>query len=292
MVATSFSASAPGNLMVLGEYAVTQGHPALVWAIDQCIRVQLTPRNDNTIHIQSTLGNFKTTLDDFSSQAPFQFVLSAIQLFKTQLPYGFDLTIHSEFESGIGLSSSAAVTVATLRVLHAFLSQKISNEALLEEAICVLHDVQGTGSGADMAASIYEKFIYFENGRVIKQFNTTPPFFAIYSGTKDNTAGSLKRVDLSQHEDVLQKTTVLTEKSVSAIEAQDWTLLGKYLNDAQTCMTLLGVSTPALENIIKTCHEKPGVLGAKISGSGFGDCVIGLGTPPKLINTVIPREPS
>jgi mevalonate kinase len=50
------------------------------------------------------------------------------------------------------------------------------------------------------------------------------------------------------------------------------------MNEQQDWMDQLGVNTPALENIIMGLNTEPKILGAKISGSGLGDCVVALGT--------------
>ena len=58
----SFSASAPGSLMILGEYGVMFGKYALVGAIDQYITVTLTERSDQQIEIYSALGEYSTEI--------------------------------------------------------------------------------------------------------------------------------------------------------------------------------------------------------------------------------------
>jgi mevalonate kinase len=40
----------------------------------------------------------------------------------------------------------------------------------------------------------------------------------------------------------------------------------------------LGVSNRLLNNIVDTLAAQPQIYGAKISGAGLGDCVIGLGS--------------
>ena len=59
-----FEASAPGSLMLMGEYAVLKGAAALCAAIDKRIYVKLTPRNDQKIMIHSALGEFSCDLAD------------------------------------------------------------------------------------------------------------------------------------------------------------------------------------------------------------------------------------
>ena len=61
---TTWHASAPGKLMILGEYAVLEGHPAIVAAITRRITVTLEPRPDQILHIQSDLANHQTTIQD------------------------------------------------------------------------------------------------------------------------------------------------------------------------------------------------------------------------------------
>ena len=51
----------------------------------------------------------------------------------------------------------------------------------------------------------------------------------------------------------------------------------RIMNKNQTYMRKMGVSTEKLDEIVKTLQQQPGILGAKISGSGLGDCVLGLG---------------
>ena len=51
----------------------------------------------------------------------------------------------------------------------------------------------------------------------------------------------------------------------------------------------LGVSNLILSNIIFKLREMRGIKGAKISGSGLGDCVIALGKTRKEVVISIPK---
>ena len=44
-------------------------------------------------------------------------------------------------------------------------------------------------------------------------------------------------------------------------------------------MEKLGLNTPEIDEIIRLMKSDPNINGVKISGSGLGDCVIGLGIP-------------
>ena len=56
-----------------------------------------------------------------------------------------------------------------------------------------------------------------------------------------------------------------------------WDKLGQLMAVQQGLMTSLGVNQPRLQSMIDELNALPTILGAKISGSGLGDCVVGLG---------------
>src|SRR5689334_7689388 len=114
-VCMKYRASAPGSLMLLGEYAVLYGKPAIVCAVEKRMTVTLTPRTDQRIIIDSArLGHYETDLATLKIEKPFLFVLGALKHFQTKCRRGFNIEITAEFCDQIGFGSSAAVTVATL----------------------------------------------------------------------------------------------------------------------------------------------------------------------------------
>jgi mevalonate kinase len=72
----------------------------------------------------------------------------------------------------------------------------------------------------------------------------------------------------------MHKTTCEAEQ---AIIKQDWYALGRLMNIYQGLMDALGVNDYTLSDIIYTMRASADIYGAKISGSGLGDCVIALG---------------
>lgn len=290
MVRKSFSASAPGTLMLLGEHAVLNNRPAIVLAIDKRITVILYTRLDQKIVISSQLGNCEFNLneiDKVSDQPFFQFVLAVIQHFKEVLKknnQGFDLVIHSEFSHDCGLGSSAAVTVATVAVLLRLCSQNA--EMLFEIARKIIRDVQGVGSGADVAASVHGGVIVYQqqSPSIIKKIDHVLPLVVIYSGSKTPTPVVIKKVAALQNKysDLINTLYDAIEQAVHHaavfIENKDWARLGDVMNIQQGIMNALGVGTPVLNQLIDNLNTMSSIYGAKISGSGLGDCVIGIGT--------------
>lgn len=292
MARKSYSASAPGTLMLLGEHAVLQDKPAIVLAINKRIRVTLHPRSDQNILIKSDLGKIEFDLNEIENvqyQKPFQFILAAIKYFKNELKkesQGFELNIDSEFSHDCGLGSSAAVTVATVAVLLEWTKVKLENQnTLFETARKIVREVQGVGSGADVAASVYGGVIVYQQQSpcIVKKIDSVLPLVVIYSGLKTATPVVIKKVEAlrNKYPDVINALYDAVEHAVNRasvfIENTDLSQLGEVMNIQQGIMNALGVGSPVLNQLIDKLNSEPGIYGTKISGSGLGDCVIGIG---------------
>ncbi len=282
-----YRASAPGSLFLLGEHAVLHNKRAIVLAIDKRINVTLKPRFDNQIHIHSVLGNLESSINKLTIEKPFQFILAAIKLFEERLKFGFDLFITSEFSSEVGLGSSAAVTVATLAVLEQFVAKEknVNHLRLFEMAKSIIREVQGVGSGADVAASVYGGVIVYQQYApyILKKLLFLLPLVVIYSGYKTPTPEVIKKVekDRSLYPKVFEALYEVMDQTVFEaillIEQENWPALGRVMDIQQGVMNALGVSTPLLNQLVDALKVLPDIYGVKISGSGLGDCIIGLG---------------
>lgn len=278
-------ASAPGSLMLLGEFAVLQGRQALVCAIDKRLFVTLTPRNDMRIEITAdALGHYSTEISQLQIRKPFQFVLAALQYFKNHLKQGCDISIESEFSATIGFGSSAAVTVATLAALLRWFNMPCSPLALVKYARDVVRNVQGLGSGADVAASVYGGLVSYNTDlSKVEKYSVALPINAIYAGYKTPTAQVIQHV-LSQFatepaalEMIYTDIGFCVQRALRVLPDRNWRALGNIMNEQQLLMQKLGVSSSLLQGIVSDLCQHTSIYGAKISGSGMGDCVIGLG---------------
>lgn len=296
MPLSTYRAFAPGKLFLLGEHAVLQGYPAIVCAIDRYIHVTLTQRPDKKILITSSLGQHNTHLDTLCVQKPFEFVLSAITLFQEKLSHGFELQISAEFPDNIGFGSSAAVTVATLKVLATSIGLPLSkmSQLTLAKQITLLAQ-QGMGSGADIAASVYGGVLYFDPTTLeVRQLLTHPPLTVLYTGYKTRTPEVIEQVKklFSQRPkallEIYQALGELVPEGAKALEDANWKKLGLIFKQAQTLLCSLGVSDEKTNALVSKLENFPGIWGAKLSGSGLGDCVIGVGEPSADIPEKIP----
>lgn len=280
-----FSASAPGSLMLFGEHAVLHGKLAICCAVDQRIQVTLTPREDKQIRIISaTLGEHSLSLTQFSIRPPFEFILTAIDQLRSRIQQGFDLTIHASFAATMGLGSSSAVTVATVGVLRQWLELPTNARELFQEAKTVVLRVQGLGSGADVAAAVFGGVVaYRAEPLEIQPIAVIPDLALVYSGAKVPTrtvvewVATKQELEPQRYQLLYDKIDHCTRQALQALQQSDWRTLGSLMNQHHALQAALGVSTPLLDEIASIlCHELD-IYGAKISGSGLGDCIVGLG---------------
>ena len=166
---------APGKLYIAGEYAVVEpGHRAVLVAVDRFITVRITPCSP----AGGYAGTISSRLYDTGSR-PWRhrpqdglaeavggdddYVISAIRVVEALVAEGggrlgsFNLGISSELDEAdgrkLGLGSSAAVTVATVRAVAGFYGLSLDDSRVYKLAMLASDAVQPIGSGGDIAAS-------------------------------------------------------------------------------------------------------------------------------------------
>ncbi len=271
--------------MLMGEHAVLHGRRALCAAIARRIRVTLQPRRDRRLRIRSALGRLDTTLEALQVGPPFTFVLATLLRQRRQLTHGLDITIQAEFSHQLGFGSSAAVTVALLRALDEMFALGLRRPtAFLAEARALIHGVQGCGSGADVAASLCGGIVLYRAApQQVRVLPVAPPLTAVYSGYKTPTPAVIAIVERQRQRNpalfarLFDLMDDCVARAVPCLKGQDWSGLGELMNFHHGLQAALGVNTPELEQICQQLRAAPGIQGAKISGSGLGDCAVGLG---------------
>lgn len=164
---------APGKAVIWGEYAVLEGAPALVMAVDRYARAEVAPIGE-AWHIRATGFESEATLDAAGllrltpenaqgAVAVIRAVLSALG--DPPLPRGMEIrTDTSAFHVGgakLGIGSSAAVCTAACAALASVLDQPFS-EPVAKTAHRYLQG--GAGSGLDVAAACAGGLLRFQKG--------------------------------------------------------------------------------------------------------------------------------
>jgi mevalonate kinase len=272
--------------MLMGEHAVLNGARAICCAVNRRVTVTAEIQQERRIDISSALGEFRTSLDNPETDPSFAFVLQACSAMAEELPGGVKLLIESEMSTTLGLGSSAAVTVAACAALRALAGRDCAPPLLFDQALAVVRAVQGRASGADCAASALGGMVgYRMDPRELWRLEQACPISLVYSGYKRKTAEVVELVRARQAEfpEGFNKLYELVHETVSealrAVEDGDWARLGMLIDFNHGLMESLGVCDPTLARIVHELRACEGVWGAKISGSGLGDCALALGIP-------------
>ncbi len=281
----AISVSAPGSLMLLGEHAVLHGHRALVCAINRRIHVRLSPVGNDEVRIYSSLGSYSSRLGELAESASLRFAVQAIRQHAEHLETGFELEIESGFSADIGFGSSAAVTVAVHAALSCLRSGELfSKAALFEEALKTVRAVQGRGSGADVAASVFGGIVEYTIAPSFRAIPVTLPLVAVYCGYKTPTPEVIRVVEQQRalypvgFAKIYREMDAGVASAAECLARGDMKGFGRILNRNQFLMDEMGVNTPELQEIVDAVRRAPGIYGVKISGSGLGDCAVGVGT--------------
>ena len=139
--APEFAARAPGRIEFIGNHTDYNGGTVLGAAIDRSVWVALAPRADGQRRFASDQRNALVTLpaDKLEKQGgaaswvnyPLG-VLAALPEFSLRAPEGFDYLAMSDLPVGAGLSSSAAIELASALVFLAATKQAPSRETLVK----------------------------------------------------------------------------------------------------------------------------------------------------------------
>ncbi|HSW97140.1 MAG TPA: mevalonate kinase [Candidatus Saccharimonadales bacterium] len=296
----TITVSAPGKLMLFGEHAVVYNHPCLVTAVDQRMRVTAEIIDTPEFHLEApdvkVIGYKKTFSEIGKGDIPkgAQFVEIAVKNLLQRHPapnvgsIGLKITTTSEFSSQFGFGSSSASTVCTIKAISELYNLKLSQKEIFDLAFKTVLDIQGKGSGFDVAAAVYGGTLYFvTGGKIIEPLDISElPLLVGYSGIKADTVTLINKVKETSDkypeiiDGIYANIEILVERARQAIGKQDWKTVGELMNLNQGYLDALGVNTRKLADMIYAAKDA-GAYGAKLSGAGGGDCIIGLAPEEK-----------
>ncbi|MEZ4322434.1 MAG: mevalonate kinase [Myxococcota bacterium] len=254
--------TAGGKLILCGEHAVVHGHPAIA------IPVGL----HTTVEYEACDGPLEVEHELWSPRDEDRLDEALAKLFPDG---GARLRITSDLPVGVGLGSSAALSVAVARAMGT------PEEEVADRAMAMERVFHGDPSGLDVAVAMKGETLWFIKGKPFRVIPSPPcAVVAVDSGTGGDTAEMVQRVKDGglKAEEVLADIGALVHAARAVME--DPVSLGELLTENHGYLRQLGVSTPTLDQVVDLCLGAK-AHGAKLSGAGGGGVVLALIDDPE-----------
>lgn len=314
--------------MVAGEFAVLEkGYPLIVMAVDRYVYTTITDHSTYTFTSEN-FGLYDLTwrydgerviFDDYSPRL--KFVTSALTTVLTYLRERgiaftpFSMSVRSELDDettgakyGLG-SSAAVVTSVVTAVLEKFLQYRPTRSLIFKLASIAHVRTQGSGSGADIAASTYGGVIHYKSFQAnwlkyelrktkdivpiirkkwrylhISQIHF-PENIQVCIGWTGKPASTkslvseiakLKKDNETAYDQFLTNSRNAVHTILDSIKRNDMTLFFQGVEQNRHALALLGemahvpIETEKLAQLSEAAEQLQGA--GKLSGAGGGDC--------------------
>lgn len=309
-------ASAPGRVNLLGEHTDYNDGFVLPTAIPQRTTVKLGFSNDAQHHFYSVELNQQVNISD-NDPTPSGFasyIFGCIQLLQQEgysIP-PLNLHVTSQVPIGSGLSSSAAMEVATLRGVRSLLNLDLDDVRIAQLGQQAEIQYAGVECGImdQMASSLADTdHMLFLDTRTLERqviaFPSNTEILVIDSGVPRTLAGSgynqrraeceeaarllgvqaLRDVSDPQGVEILPEPLkqrarhVITENNrvLEALQGVSAQRFGELMNASHASLRDdYEVSVTALDTLVAILQETSGVFGSRLTGAGFGGASVAL----------------
>jgi len=273
---TPTGASAPGKALLCGEYAVLEGAPAVVAAVDRRVRVVWTDERETmSPEVEATLRRAQAEL----GPAGRSLHVDASELHQDRIK--------------LGLGSSAAAAAAAAGAVFASHGHELTDRGTLQRIFACAFEghasIAPQGSGVDVAASTFGGFLRFE--RKDDRLDTRPleapnglHIRLIWTGQAARTSELVKQVkalrrnDSSRYRACMERLVELSARFASAFEAGN--ALNVVAAASAYCAAMKALGDAAGAPILEVRLERAAALAARSSGSakpcgaGGGDVAV------------------
>lgn len=323
---TEIHIQTPGKLFVAGEYAVVEeGYTAIITAVDRFIRLSIKETDKPYGQIFSKgytneAAKWTRSRNRFwlkKQNYRLKYIRSAIHtteryLYERRIPLRlYDLEISSELKNEhgkkLGLGSSGAITVATVRALLQFYRVPDRDELVYKLSVIAQLNLGLNSSFGDLAASSYTGWIQYTNFNhqyVINRLRKMPTkelvdsrwpsldikrldvaddvrFLIGWTGSpasSNKLVGDVqkrKRQSQTDYQHFLDESKASVLQLAKALETNDEQNIKIAVERNRQALLKMGqqtgvkIETPALKQLIDLAHVNDAI--AKTSGAGGGD---------------------
>jgi mevalonate kinase len=282
--AETFSAFAPGKVIVLGEHSVVYGGLAVAGPLSWGVWARGSPSRKCQLKMPKELrGEGRKLLSRAFDRA-------AEACGKPKVA----VSLESDLPVSMGLGSSAALSVACARLLSKAAGRHPSSAQVASVALQMEREFHGNPSGVDQACSAEGRLIAYRRGGQQTLGKSRPvssprPLKVLVAlvGERGPTRSALaalarrKGAWPKRYSRIFSEMGKVAEEGKVAIERGDLEALGDAMNVNHGLLSALQLSSPALDDMVYLLRRR-GALGAKLTGAGGeGGAVVGLFLEPE-----------
>jgi D-glycero-alpha-D-manno-heptose-7-phosphate kinase len=272
--------------------------PTLNAAIDLYATVELTPRRDKTIILESRDLDLQAKFRNLTALPDKHPLILLIKLIRFYQPKtGLHLVAHCQAPAGSGIGGSSALNIALNGALNRFTNRRYNREQMIEIAKNIETQVIDVPAGTqDYYSAMYGGVQSIQPGMVkveprhlpldLKDLNskfvlcyTGQPHhsginnWSVYKKTIDGNAKTLKS---------LSRIAEVARQMEKQLAQGRLTRFEHWFNEEWKARKALapGISTAKMDRMIQAAKKK-GALAAKVCGAGGGGCVAFFVAPDK-----------
>ena len=310
----SYRAVAPGRVNLIGDHTDYTGGLVLPMAIKMFTSIEFSlQENYVDLRSESEDGIYRRALSDRSdpqtSSSWGRYVDAVLSLIEE--PQGLTGVIRSTLPIGAGLSSSASLEVALALALGfqgdelslALLGQRAEHMATqvpcgIMDQLCITSAVAGTASLINCSTYEVTHIPIPEDVKVVVRFVTARQLEGSAYAQRveecrlaEHFVGPLSVADMSDVTKIpdaivrSRATHVISENArvsafATALSVSDFSLAGEIMQESHKSLAEnFAVSVPEMDQAVAQLAATPGVYGARMTGGGFGGCVVALCEP-------------
>ena len=305
-------AIAPGRVNLIGDHTDYTGGLVFPMAINRHTIIDAHFTEDSSISLKSAdepeMASFNIPIGDISSLHPQWARYIAAVATECKASRGIAGTISTDIPIGSGLSSSAALEIATALALGfdgsaqelAQLTQRAEHVATgvptgIMDQLCIsaarehhammidCSTLEVVHSPIPQECKIVVRFIAHrtlqgsEYGERVRQCNSAESIIGPLR------SASIDMLELIEDTTIAQRARhVITENQrvrefAQALAAHDFGHAGQLMNEGHTSLAQdFATSTSVMDKAVEEIQNLPGVYGARMTGGGFGGCVVAL----------------
>lgn len=271
---------AHGKIILIGEHSVVYSQPAIALPFKGVqVSVKVTPSEHMTIdciYHQGLLEEAPSQLDNIKAVT--------LEVFKRlNKQQNFNIHIESTIPQERGMGSSAAVANATIAAIYDYYDEVLDKQTQFELAQVAEAISHGDPSGLDALITVSDKPLYFVKGQEIAELDIETKGYLIIGDTGEKGQTKLAVQALGQRklenpqlvDELIYGLGRLAHSVKELLKGNDLYTIGSIMNKSQQYLSQMGISNSSLNNLI-TISNQSGSLGSKLTGGGWGGCMLAL----------------